>query len=500
MPLGRNLAAGLASSIWIAIIGLAVVPLYLKYLGVEAYGLIGFFATTQALLQLLDLGLAQTMNREISRYSTQAKWGEVRNLLHTLAVIYWIVALLIAAVVFALAPWIASHWVKAEQLSPATLERAVQLMGVVIACRWPVGLYQGALNGLERITTTSAINAVMMTLSSVGAVFVLAFVSATIEAFFIWQACVGITSAVTMRLFAWRAIQSPGASRFDIVELRRIWRFATGVGVIALSGVVLTQLDKLLLSKILNLTDFGHYMLATVIANGLYLLINPLFNVIYPRFSSLVATGKDADLRMLYRLGTRMFVTMLFPVALIVAVFARELVFVWTRDEAIAQSVAPMLTLLSLGTALHGVMYFPYALQLAYGLPRLPLKINLLLLCLLVPLTIFLASHFGAMGGALAWFLLHLVYVLLGSWLTHRELLVGIGGQWLLRDIAVPLISSSAVFLAVYSAVARIKPSVEVSLVFALSAALLSILTSVAMSPQSYKLVVDVLGFRKRVA
>ena len=500
MPLGRNLAAGLASSIWIAIIGLAVVPLYLKYLGVEAYGLIGFFATTQAMFQLLDLGLAQTVNREISRYSAQAKWLEVRNLLHTLAVIYWIMGVSIAVVVFGLAPSIAGHWIEAEQLSPQTLERAVQLMGVVIACRWPIGLYQGALNGLERIATTSAINAVMMTLGSVGAVVVLAFVSASIEAFFMWQACVGIASALTMRLFAWRAIQFPGASRFDSGELRRIWRFTTGVGVLALSGVVLTQLDKLLLSKLLNLSDFGHYMLATVIANGLYLLINPLFNVIYPRFSTLVAMGQEAELRMLYRLGTRMFVTMLFPIALMVAVFARELAYVWTRDEAIAHSVAPLLRFLSLGTALHGVMYVPYALQLAYGLPRLALKINLVLLCLLVPLTFFLASHFGAIGGALSWFVLHLVYVLLGSWLTHRELLVGIGGPWLLRDVAVPLVSSAAVFLAVYYVVMRIEPGVAVSLLFAVFAALLSILLSVAMSPQSYKLVVGVLGFRKRAA
>ena len=41
MTLSRNLLAGLINSVWSAFIGLAVIPFYLKYLGVEAYGLIG---------------------------------------------------------------------------------------------------------------------------------------------------------------------------------------------------------------------------------------------------------------------------------------------------------------------------------------------------------------------------------------------------------------------------------------------------------------------------
>ena len=63
MRLRENLLAGFASAIWSALLGLAVVPFYLEYLGIEAYGLIGFSVTMQALLQLLDMGLASTINR-----------------------------------------------------------------------------------------------------------------------------------------------------------------------------------------------------------------------------------------------------------------------------------------------------------------------------------------------------------------------------------------------------------------------------------------------------
>ena len=45
--------------------GLAFIPLYIKYLGVEAYGLIGIFAILQAWLGLLDVGLKPALGQKI---------------------------------------------------------------------------------------------------------------------------------------------------------------------------------------------------------------------------------------------------------------------------------------------------------------------------------------------------------------------------------------------------------------------------------------------------
>src|SRR5258708_19240988 len=104
MKLGRNLLAGMANSAWTALVGLIVVPLYLKYLGIEAYGLIGFYTTTQVLLSLLDLGLAPTINREVARSSASGEFREARNLLHTLGVVYWITSALISFVLPPFAP------------------------------------------------------------------------------------------------------------------------------------------------------------------------------------------------------------------------------------------------------------------------------------------------------------------------------------------------------------------------------------------------------------
>lgn len=482
MTLGRNLIAGLANSIWSALIGLAVVPFYLKYLGIEAYALIGFFVITQALLQLLDMGMAPTINREVARCSAAGDIKEAGRLLHTLAVVYWSIAAAIALMLLVLSPLIAEYWLQSKQLSAQTIVHAVMLMGLVVACRWPIGLYQGALIGAQRLTVSSAINMAMVTVGSAGAIAVLAYVSPTIEVFFIWQACVGLVYAVTMRFAAWRIIGKTKQNRFDIKKLKSVWRFTAGMSGIGFTALIFTQMDKVILSKMLELEEFGYYMLATVVVSSLYVLITPVFNVIYPRFSALVATGDTEKLAELYRMGTRLLVSVVFPIAMVLAVFGYELVLAWTDNSNIASSVAPVIALLAIGSGLHGAMYFPYALQLAYGLPRLPLTINITLMLAFLPLIIYLALTYGALGGALAWLVLHVMYMLLGTWLTHRRLLKGVGAGWLLQDIGIPLMLTLLIGVIGHFAVNRNEYPVLMRLICGSVLALIAIVFSIASS------------------
>lgn len=484
MSLGRNLLAGLANSVWSALVGLAVVPFYLKYLGIEAYGLIGFFVTTQALLQLLDMGMAPTMNREVARCSASGNLKDAGKLLHTLAVVYWIMAGAIALLVLLLAPWIAEHWLQSRQLSPQTISNSVMLMGLVVACRWPVGLYQGALIGAQRMVVSSTINMAMVTIGNLGALTVLAYVAPTIEAFFIWQAAVGLFYAIGMRAAAWRVIGRLPRIRFDGKELRAVWRFSAGMSGIALSAAVFTQLDKLVLSKTVGLEAFGHYMLATLVVSGLQLLVSPVFNVIYPRMTMLVASGDVQKLADLYRLGTRLFALVVFPVATLLAVFAGDFVHVWTRNPELATSVAPIITLLVIGSALNAVMFFPYALQLAHGLTWIPFSINMGLMCVMVPLIVFLAQTYGAVGGAMAWLIAEVIYVILGPWITHKYVLKRLAPKWMFQDVGPPLVLSVVAGLAGYFAAQELESSWYVKLGLGLLLTLTMIGSMVWFSPK----------------
>ena len=267
----------------------------------------------------------------------------------------------------------------------------------------------------------SALNATLITLAAAGALVILAGVSPTVQAFFAWQAFAALVYTVVVRGVGWRVLGREGR-RFNRRTLEPIWRFSASVAAINVTGIALAHVDKFLLSRLLTLQAVGQYMLAFAVASVLYLLSVPIFNVLYPRLSALVQAGDWARLSDTYHLSTRLLAAIVFPFGMFLSVFATDLVHVWTGNATIAQDVAALMPMLAIGVALHGVMHVPYALQLAHGTTRLPLTINGVLMLVFLPLVIVLANIHGATGGAWAWLVFQLLYLLLGTWLTHRTL------------------------------------------------------------------------------
>ena len=445
MRIGVNLIAGFSYSAWSAIASLAAVPWLIHYLGVEAYGLIGFYASAQGVLYILDMGLAPAVNREVARNLAAGRAADSATLLRTLAPWYWFTALIIGIAFYLVSPFLAQSWLNFEQLLPAEASKSVALLGLVIACRWPAAVYQSSLMGAGRLTTTSAIGIIAVTLANAGGVFVVALVANTIEAFFLWQLLCSIAYTQMMRMAAWKVIGHRRLARRDFGIIARIWRFSAGMTGVAITAVLLMQLDKLILSKLLPMEDFGRYVLASLLASGLYVVLTPTFNTIYPRFSALVASNDQQQLRSSYRTGTRLLCCVLFPIAVSGALFSREVLVLWTGDAHLAGQVAPVLSVMLLGTALNGAMHFPYALQLAMGVSWLPLVTNIVLLAFFVPAVVFLTSEIGLIGGAAAWLAMNAAYLLVGSLVTHRLLMPGIALSWLALDVSLPFVLSLVV-------------------------------------------------------
>ncbi len=112
--LTKNVLANYVGRMWTLILGVAVVPIYLRILGVEGYGLVGVFSALQTVISLFDFGLGTTLNRQLARSSgVTTEELDVRNLTRTLEVAYWTVVFLLVALCAATAPWIARHWIHA---------------------------------------------------------------------------------------------------------------------------------------------------------------------------------------------------------------------------------------------------------------------------------------------------------------------------------------------------------------------------------------------------
>lgn len=445
--LKKNIAANIGGSMWTGLMGLVFVPLYIHFLGIEAYGLIGIFATILALFGLLDMGLSGTLNREMARLAVrEGKAQEMRDLVRTLEIPYWAVGLLISVIVIVLSPFIAYHWVNAENLSPKTVQTAIMLMGLAVAFQWPMGFYAGGLMGLQRQVLLNGINVVMATFRGLGAVLILWLVSPTVEAFFLWQIVVSFVNTGLIVFFLWRSLPySAEAPRFRRDLLLNIWRFAAGITVQTVLATILGQLDKVILSRMLSLKMFGYYTLAGIVAMILFRFVGPVFTATYPRLTNLVALGAKEELTLLYHKSAQLVSVLVLPAALVIALFSKQILLLWTQNPVTAEHTHLLVSILVMGTAVGCFFYIPYALQLAFGWTRLGVVVNLVLVLLLVPLIIVLTKWYGAVGAASAWVIQQVGPIFIVIPIMHRRLLPTEKWRWYREDMGIPFAVSLAV-------------------------------------------------------
>jgi O-antigen/teichoic acid export membrane protein len=441
-----GLLANFAGTGWSAVVQLACIPLYVKFLGIEGYGLLGFYLMLQTLLQVLDLGLSPTVNREMARYSVQPeRAAEARDLVRTLEIGYWLIGLILGAALLAAAPWMATHWIKSSALPVSSIVQAVMLMGILAVFQWPVSFYQGALMGLHRQVLFNTLKAVAVTLSNGGAILVLWRISPTIKALLLWQVAISAAQSVLIAFLLWSSLPSSGRpARFNPAIIRGVWRFAAGMSGITLIGLILTQVDKVLVSKLLTLKVFGYYSLAWTLANGLLIISSAVFNVIFPRMSAQVAAFDENGIRQSYHRGAQLMAVMVLPLAAVFAFFSFEILRLWTGSTETAAFDAPILSVLVVGSALNALLYLPYALQLAFGWTKLSFVAGLLSVAIIIPSLFPMTKYFGALGAASMWTGLNLVNMLIAVPIMHRRLLRGEAWRYFM-DIGFPLICTMGI-------------------------------------------------------
>lgn len=444
--IGRNLLANLLGQGWTALVALLAVPVFLHFLGADGFGLIGFYMTLSALLAVLDGGMGAAATRATATLSStnEEERTFVRETLRSIEVLFGIVAVATGVAFALLAPLIARDWLQVPAARVPETTHALSFMAGALAIQFVQGFYSGCLVGLQRQVLLNGINALFSTLRSGGAVLVLWLASPTVSAFFAWQVVVGLVSLVFMHVASWRVIG--GGVRPRLVALLRSGRFALGVGATNVLSLVLTQLDKILLSRLLPLQAYGYYMVAWTAGTLALRAAGPVFNAYYPALTALArkAHAKPRIERM-YMQGASVLSVAVAPLTAVLVLFPEPLLLAWTGDTGLATSAALPLAMIALGSMGNAYMHLPYALQLAHGRTRIALLQNLVAVALVPPITWFGATRYGLAGASLSWLLLNAGYIMFTAPIAQRGLVDYAIRTWYWRCIAAPLVLSMAI-------------------------------------------------------
>lgn len=419
----QNIIANFLGKFWLFTITVVAVPVYIAFVGVEAFGLIGFFSVLLATLQVLELGLGVVINREIAKTRlSPERFQNTRDLFRSLEVIYWVVGLFLSIVIYLSAPFIASEWLNSEHQETAAIENAIRLMGLTIAFSWPTSLYAGCLMGLEKQVLLNLLQIAFASLRTGGAMLVLWQVSPTLEAFFLWQLAASAISTITFAIVCWRVLPHRlQSAKFNISTLRDVWRFAVGLGATTIATFLLSNFDKLVLSKTLSLSEFAGYNVANQMNAASRLIPAAVFQALFPRFSSLYAKNDQGAIVAMYHKGSQFIALVVFPTSMSLAMFSAEILQLWLRNEQVAGAAAGTASVLLIGSALNAALGIPYVMTVARGWSMYGFYQNLVSAIIIVPLMLFLVSLYGAMGAAFSWLILNVGYLIVAAPIIARR-------------------------------------------------------------------------------
>ena len=116
--------------------------------------------------------------------------------------------------------------------------------------------------------------------------------------------------------------------------IQPLLRFSLTIAFTSSVWVLVTQTDKLVLSGVLPLAEYGYFTLAVLVAGGITIISGPISMAIMPR-TLIVCT--------------------------------ESLLFAWTGNREVTDATTPMLRLYAIGNGLLALGAFPCYLQYARG-------------------------------------------------------------------------------------------------------------------------------------
>lgn len=431
--IARNILANALGGSWFALLSLAIIPIQIRFLGIDAYGLLAFTASLQIAFSIFDLGLTPTISRELATDSSP----DLRNtldLVQSVAGGYVAIGVLLGGGLALGAGWLVAHWLNLGDLPADSARTALQFGGLAIMLRWPVSFLSGMLVGRGRFATLNVLKAAAATIGLVGgALIIIAFADLVI--FTAWMALAALIEVTLYVGACYRVVPNlsfrPKLSRR---ALENVWRFVVGVSVIGALGTLLAQSDRLLLSTLAPIETLGYYSLAYSILMGITLVQTFFTSALLPSFAASHESGATERLAVDYNRATQSLVYLcVLPVALL-AFFAQPLLALLTTAETAAAS-AQILVILAPAFLLNAAVSIPYILALATGHTRMIVLVYFSAAIFYLPLLYVAITRWGGVGAAAAWLVLNISYLFTLVPIVQRGILNQNPISWIGRNL-----------------------------------------------------------------
>lgn len=423
MTLKMNILANYLGAGVVALAPILALPWYLAALGPKQFGLIGFVVMLQAVLGLLDAGMSQALVREVAKRLGSADGGQrsTASLLFGFERVYWGFALCAGCVTLLLANTIATYWLNLGDLPIGSAKLAVYGSAFIFAAQFPGSVYRSLLVGAQAQVTLNGIISGGALVRQVGGVIIVFFVP-TLFVYLTWHASIAFLETLVRRRLAWKALSvKRNQVKWDAEELRPTWKSVASMSGAVWLGALTLQMDKIVLSRMATVEQFGYYTIAATVSLGMLKLIYPLVQAVWPRAIHLRENPTEFHSLSVKLLGL---ISMMVALSALIFMTAGEwLLDIWLRSPQAAEAIYPLMAILLIGTGFNAFYNIGYLTWLAHDKIRNVVQVNILELIVAISLLPLLVASQGAIGAAYGWLVVNFIGFLLSlGWVMQGRI------------------------------------------------------------------------------
>jgi O-antigen/teichoic acid export membrane protein len=397
----RNAAFNIAGEAITFCIAVISVPLIVRRLGTDAFGILSMAWVVLGYMSLFDLGLARATTKFVAECISTNEEQKIPSLIWTSVSLQFLLGIVSGALLAANSRLLAERIFKI----PAPLAGEARTAFLFLAIAVPMVLVTNSLRGsLEAVQRFNLINYIKIPTN------VLMFSSPLLLIPFGGRLSSIVLLMTFFRLLAMLAFLNFCRPLLRKANLRpstaihafkRLVKYGGWVTVSNMTGPLLLYGDRFAIGALLSVTALAYYTGAADIVNRTLVIPASLGTTLFPAFSSLEAAGAKERLVDIYGRALKYLVVVMGPVLLLVAVFSRDILQVWLGPVFARQSTVT-LQILTLGVFINSFGIFPYSLLQGVGRPDVTAIFHLLELPIHLGLLWLLVPRMGITGAAIA--------------------------------------------------------------------------------------------------
>jgi O-antigen/teichoic acid export membrane protein len=408
------LATMLSKGVILAVNAISI-PIIIRYLGAESFGVWVTISTALSMLLVLDLGVANSLTNFISEAYAADDHHHASAYSTTALGVVMAVALLLGGVAWWI--WPTLHWEHLFHLSSSAealpVSRAVAVALAIFLLGLPAGLAPKILGGYQELRLANLFTAAG-SLCNLISIIVLVHLHAGLVALVAASSAALVGANLLCLVWIWcfhKPWLSPRLSHIKGSAARRMMQAGSELFVLQIAGLVVFNSDNLVVTHYLGPAQVAPYSVAWRLVGYAAVAQTMISPALWPAFSEAFARGDLAWVRRTFR--RTMWVTMSIALGCSVsfALAGRWIIRVWAGQAAVPTQ--ELLLLMCVWVILSTFMNNTATVLVAKGETRLQAWCALVAAALNLGLSIYWVQRIGAVG------------VILGTIVSYAVVLVG---------------------------------------------------------------------------